>query len=533
MDWGTTIVDAGGSFHDIAKDAFDGIHKRLKGPINSTLPLLQDDFKKTYSNLMAKTREALGLSPEDSLSVENMQAQITTKIKHTIARLSVEAIADAALQAATGLEGPIGLILAEAVNFGVEAFTKYMESGYTFDHGEWVFIDMGEKPRRQDDQPIIQVKAESNFFSHEAFFEIPDEIEYAMVPHHSVGFIMGSAKGSGMWVVFNFETGKEEERDVKELRPCPAQLKTKLDASEDFSVVREVKFLKDHDPTLKSYLPTESGQVVIFRKQPHTIIEVTGDRYLLETKSGKRVEVSASQLEGGRTENTASWDHSRVHLGSFTSKSTDTVFIGEWIWVAAENFRRDIRANMGRRRLTVPAIANEVDPKDRVLALVDFVKDTTVHYTRAYDGVQTTSTVNQVYGVKDDIARILNSNKAAKKFKSSVLHNNDVQDNPLGEALPMLTLGKGPPGTTDPQEMKPHMKFDRATKYPTRPSLQMAGMTETIVAEYQTRQDDEFYGDDRVYDRYEIIPGVDKSGSGSGFTIIVAALALVAFVMMS
>ena len=533
MDWGTNIVDAGGSFHDIAKDAFDGIHKRLKeGPLNSTLPLLQDDFKKTYNNLMSRTREALGMSAEESLSVENMQSQLTKKIKGTIARLSIEAVADALLQAATGLEGPVGLIIAEAINFGVEAFKKYLEEGYSFQHGEWVFIDLGERPRRQGDKNILQIKADSNFFSHEAFFAVPDDIEYSMVPHHALGFIMGSGE-RGDWVVFNFETGKEEERGLKELRPCPAELKTKLDASEDFSVVREVKFLKDHDPTLKSYLPTESGQVVLFHKEPHTIIEREGDKYMLESKAGTRIEVSSFELEGGRTENTASWDHSLIHLGSFTSKSTDALFVGEWVWVPANDFRIDMRTNMGRRLLKVPPITNTIDPKDRLLALVDFVKGRMVHYTRAYDGVQSTSTVNQVYGAKDDIVRVLNSNKAAQQFKSSVLHNNDVQDLPLGEALPLLTLGKGPPGTTDPQDMQSHMKFDQAKATEPAFSVYKPGMTEDISDEVRARREDEFYGDDRLYDRFKIVPAVDKSNSGSGFAILVGGLALVAIVMMA
>ena len=187
----------------------------------------------------------------------------------------------------TDLEGPLGLLIGEAVNLGIEAFREFISDSYNYKPGEWVFIDMGERPRRPNDRDLVQIKTEQSIFSPEAFFSVPDEVEYSMVPHHVIGFIMGQGEKSGDWVVFNFESGDEEPRRSDEIRPCPQELKDKMDKSDDFSLVREVKFLKDHDPTLKSYLPTEAGQEVFFAKKSYIVVEREGDNFVIEGKNGK------------------------------------------------------------------------------------------------------------------------------------------------------------------------------------------------------------------------------------------------------
>ena len=516
MDWGTTIVDAGGSFHDIAKSAFDGIHKEGGQFIDATQSILNQDFSKTYQRLLAKTKKTLGLNAEDELSLENMQSQVGSKIKHHIARIGVEAIADGVLNIATDLEGPLGLLIGEAVNLGIEAFREFISDSYNYKPGEWVFIDMGERPRRPNDRDLVQIKTEQSIFSPEAFFSVPDEVEYSMVPHHVIGFIMGQGEKSGDWVVFNFESGDEEPRRSDEIRPCPQELKDKMDKSDDFSLVREVKFLKDHDPTLKSYLPTEAGQEVFFEKKSYIVVEREGDNFVIEGKNGKRLKVTTSELTGGRVSNTASWDRDSLHLGSFTSRSPDALFVGEWVWVPAQDLMR------GRR------LAHGVSRESKVLALVDYIQEDNVHFTRAYDGKQSQLKINQVYGVKSEVVGVLNGNTAAKQFKQRVLHNNETKSHPLGKALPLLTLGKGPPGLTDPEKMNPHMKFKNESPREVGDVEILPGNADKAIAK-EARNKEEYDMEDRPYDTYAVQPAEGGSEGGS-FTVVVGAAILIALV---
>ena len=64
-DWGTSIVDAGGSFHDIATNAFDSLSSGAKQPLNVTEKLLREDFSDTWNSFREKTSAEFGLDAGD------------------------------------------------------------------------------------------------------------------------------------------------------------------------------------------------------------------------------------------------------------------------------------------------------------------------------------------------------------------------------------------------------------------------------------------------------------------------------------
>ena len=70
---------------------------------------------------------------------------------------------------------------------------------------------------------------------------------------HSVGFVLGSENNDYLWSVFEFSTGREKVFSDDKLRPAPHSLAQQLDDNPEFSLIREIRFMKDHDPTLKSY----------------------------------------------------------------------------------------------------------------------------------------------------------------------------------------------------------------------------------------------------------------------------------------
>ena len=57
--------------------------------------------------------------------------------------------------------------------------------------------------------------------------------------------------------------------------------------------------MKDHDPTLKTYIPTEPGQTVWLEKKPYKIVEQSGEEWVLEGNDGTHVRAHESDLYAG------------------------------------------------------------------------------------------------------------------------------------------------------------------------------------------------------------------------------------------
>jgi len=258
------------------------------------------------------------------------------------------------------------------------------------------------------------------------------------------------------WQVFNYETGNEEALHEDKIRPANDALAKQLDESPEFSTVREVKFLKDHDPTLKSYIPSDPGDTVWFKQEAWTIIEAFGQEYLVENKSGERARVGRDELKAGKKLHSANWNRSEIGRGSFTSLSPDTVFSGQWVWVpAGKMFAATLKDTDTRRRLShLRGEQLDIDEDHSVLAIVEYVEGEEVHLVRAYDGKHIVDQISDVHGVKSDVANTLNHSPSSKIYKKRVLEGKDTTIVPLGATKAALALGIGAPDLTDFAETK-------------------------------------------------------------------------------
>jgi hypothetical protein len=457
-DWGTTIVDAGGSFHDLAKNAFDSFSTNASQPLNITENLLRDTFKDTWQSFREKASAEFGIPMDEGLSLENIGKKLATGVATTALELGLEAGGGYLLAKAAQVEGPIGILLSEVVTIGIAQFSKAWIKE-TYEAGQWVILDLGMIPIRINQAPhVIQVSEAKSLWG-DSYIDLPDDVDYEEQPHHVVGFIMGPSTLTE-WVCFNFEEGRERIYDQEKIRAAPPELAAKLDKEEQFSLVREVKFLKDHDPTLQSYVPTQPGDGVEYKGEGYVIIDTFDDEYLIENLfTGARKHVNVTQLTGGKRTSTSAWKRGNLVDSTFTSLSPDSIFSGQWVWIpAGRKFITDM-LDLGKRRRM--AVVPDVKADSDILALVEYVEGDQVHLVRAFDGKEMVEPIDLTRGVKGELAGTLNHNKDAKRFKMDILEGKDPEKHPLGETLPDVSLGVGPPDLTKSDDMKPFMKVQK------------------------------------------------------------------------
>ena len=119
--------------------------------------------------------------------------------------------------------------------------------------------------------------------------DVPDDLDYKTEAKHAIGFILEKEDSGYEWSVFSFLTGKEEKIHEEKIRPCPKSFAAKLDSDPDFSQVREVLFLKEHDPTLRSYIPTSPGEIVIYQGSPYVIVTQSGNEWFIKSSDGTTI----------------------------------------------------------------------------------------------------------------------------------------------------------------------------------------------------------------------------------------------------
>ena len=444
-DWGTLIADSRGILHDVAKNSFDSLTKDIRQPLNPTQKLLSESFTTTFDQFKKRMGEKFNVDVSHGVTLESVSSQIGAQLKNTATRMGVEAAVGLVAAKVATLEGPVGLILSEAVTIATGEFANYFASKQDFKPGQWVFIDVGEKTRHVNENPkVIELREDSDIFGDQGFAVIPDDLDYSTEAQHTIGFVLGQeTAGDFLWNVFSFKSGQEERIHNEKLRPCPEAYATTLDDNPDFSSVREVLFMKDHDPTLKTYIPTEPGEVVWLDKKPCTIIEQAGKEWVVETRTGKHIHVSEGDLLAGKTLSNTRWNHDTMHLGSFTSRSPDALYSGEWVWIPAGDLIKKI---IGKRRRmgSVPAILQKMRPENQVLALVKSIEGETVHLVRAFDGEPIDLPQKEVKGSSSAIESSLDHDKELMQWKEDTLDTDkNPKFHPPGSIHPMLALGLG------------------------------------------------------------------------------------------
>ena len=465
-DWGTKIVDAGGSYHDIAVNAFDSLSSKMHQPLQDTSKQLQKSFGDTFATLKARAGNALGIADVENLSVENIGKQLIKGVSTTVGRFGAEAIGGAVLQKVGGMEGPLGLLISEIITVGVSEFAHHISGTPSFETGQWVLLDLGMRTRKINEKPgIIEVSSGHSIFGDD-FYVVPQDLEYSEEPHHGIGFVMGHAKGDYIWTVFNFESGYEEDFHEEKLREAPQSLAEKLDKTDEFSLIRDIKFLQDHDPTMKSYISSNPGDPVKFQGEVYSVVESRGQEYLIEGKDGSRIKVHSSKLEPGKTLTSGSWNRDRIGEGSFTSLSSDALFSGEWVWVrAGSSFLSKIKDTDRRRLKATPVDVANLGSDSKVLALVESIEGSKALLIRAYDGQEILEPIDRVEPASATIQRLLDTKSDSVRFKSRILDGHITDTMPLGNSLPSLTLGIGESDLTqsNTKGMHPHMSGPKDT----------------------------------------------------------------------
>ena len=524
-DWGTTIVDAGGAFHDLAKNAFDAFSGSNSKPLNATVDIMKQSFSKTWEEFRETTSKEFGLSLDEGLSLESVGKQLMSGFAKQAIEFGVEAAGGVLLSKVAGIEGPIGILMSQIVTVGIAEFSKRFVR-VSYKPGQWVILELEPLPVRINQKPhVIQVSEKTRLWG-DSYIDLPDDIDYMETPHHSIGCIMGPGDSHAEWVVFIFEQGKESRMAEKKIRAAPDDLAKTLDKNREFSLVREVLFLKDHDPTLKSYVPTEPGDTVYYKKQEYLIIDTFDDEFIIEhTKNGTKIHVNVSELVGGERGNSSNWRKGHPNNNSFTSLSPDTIYSGQWVWMpAGKKFIDTVDLMVSRRRLKV---APAIKPDTEILGLVEFIDGKEVHLVRAFDGKKITEPLDLTRGVKKEVAEVLNHNKDAKKYKVAVLKGQNTETNPLGKYMHDMTLGIGAPDLTDADKMEPLMKQIREFKADTaiRQIAADRNALNAIKQPFQDRVDDDSKRNNK--NRYSVGFGKFKDGSqpspGNGSAMILLA----------
>jgi hypothetical protein len=350
-DFGTLVSDARGVLHDVSKHGFDAFRGALSDPMNATDVTLSESFTSTFSLFKKSLSEKYGIDVEGGVSLENLGEQLKEQLMSTGGRLATEVVVGYGLQAASELEGPLGLLVGEAISILSTELVFALTRGTEYKTGQWVFIDCGLKNRIINAIPkVVEFGKTFDLSLHNlGIMDMPDELDYQTEAKHAVGFVL-QKEGSGYeWSVFSFYSGKEEKIHEDKLRPCPESFAAKLDADPDFSQVREVLFLKEHDPTLKSYIPTNPGEIVIYKGSPYSIVAQSGNEWFIKSSDGVTVRCQEQDLTAGKTLTSQRWENDKLHLGGYAQ---DGWFSGEWVWFPAGNFVEKLISGRKRRPTT-------------------------------------------------------------------------------------------------------------------------------------------------------------------------------------
>ena len=384
-DWGLKISDAAGNLHDLATNAFDSLSVETRPALNLTEKALNQSFGKTFTALKAKAMSNLGIPDDTDITVENLSGLVMEKVMDAAGKLAGDVIVSGITSAVGDIEGPIGMLISEAATLAISAFENE-EEHHIYSPGQWVLVDSGQRSRAINQKKgVVQLEKHTSLWG-DSYYEVPGEMDFEETTH-SIGFIMGSENNNYLWTVFLFSTGRETVLHEDKLRPAPRQLAERLDDNPELSLIREIRFMKDHDPTLKSYLPTDIGAHVYFKGERNSVVQCKGKEYVIENEQGLRRAVNAAELKAGTTLNSSAWNRETIALGTFNSLSPDTLFSGEWVWIPAGNKFVDSLESKSKRRLQeVVNVGEMIAPEGKILGMVTKIQGQKVSVVRAFDG---------------------------------------------------------------------------------------------------------------------------------------------------
>lgn len=441
VDFGTLITDSRGILHDISKDAFDS----FQGGIKTNGGDLLENFSGAFEGFKTKITEKYGIDASQGLSLESLQKQLID----VGGKVAFDGLTSMGLKLAVDLEGPLGIIVSEGLSILYSELSFAMSSDVEYKVGQWVFLDCGMRTRMINAIPkVIQLGQSYNIMGNA---EIPDDLDYTSEAKHAIGFVLQRETSGYEWSVFSFLSGREEKMHQDKIRPCPEAFANKLDNDMDFSNVRKALFLKEHDPTLKSYIPTNPGETVYYKGTPHFVVSQAGDEWVIRSADGVTVRCTEQDLLAGKTLTSQKWRTDSVHLGSYRQ---DGFFSGEWVWIPAGKFVEELTQSRQRRLAAVPPALATMQADNRILGLVKTIQGQRLDVVRAYDGKELVEPWRDILPASDSVQGLLNRDKYCGPWRSRVLEGaNPTQVTP-GEYRPMLTLGLGEVSSEELQKIE-------------------------------------------------------------------------------
>ena len=517
-----------------SRDAKGILHKALESSFSQAMdsghfPKVKkfaSSFKKFKSTLSAE----LGLNLDNGIVLEDIGSQIKNFLASTAVRTGVETAVSFAATALIGLEGPVGIILSEAISLAGGELIHYLAAGGgAFKRGDWVILDLGLRSKILNQIPRV-VELASGFAG---FTEIPDEVDYLPEAKHTFGFFIEETP-EGEVLVFSFEDGGEHQLTPERVKLCPDSLKKKIEDDDSFNKLREAYFEDLVEPMLHVDIPTATGATVFYKNKEVKIVEVEFPEYIVETANGIQLQVTQDDLTAGKSEGTSSYNPKTQHLGSFQSLENGRFFSGQWIWMPANDVFEKIE---GRRSLA----AIEIDypaPTSKVLGLVESVMGSEIVAYRAYDGKGERVLKSNIVLASDGIQRTLNSDVITKRWKGRVMDDLDPEENPPGEEKPYLALGFG-----NQAEIKFELDSGMDPKYVKGSDVAMVSTTlekdSLIQRQYAEVLDAEEARMRVQKDIRRYVPAIDSSEYEPGFLdsefgpVLLIAVAVGIFVVLS
>ena len=135
-DYGTRIVDAGGSFHDLATNAFDTLSK---------LHYTDKTFQEEFDSLKVRALKEVGIELDGDLTVENMTRAVLQQVGPQALKFGIDTLAGAVINKLGDLEGPMGMLVSEALSIAVNEFSQVFTGHQKFKPGQWVLLHLDQK----------------------------------------------------------------------------------------------------------------------------------------------------------------------------------------------------------------------------------------------------------------------------------------------------------------------------------------------------------------------------------------------------
>ena len=285
--------------------------------------------------------------------------------------------------------------------------------------GEWVAIHNG----------VERIGAKIKEIKGKVFgdtkLKAPVKVERAV----SIGFCMGDGDIPGTKKIFNFETGRPEDRFPRELLVVDKAHQEKLDNNKIWSKIKNIVLGKDaHPAELDTAVPVDPGSEVVYKGEAYTVVGCDGFDARIKNKL-RTITVSVSLLTRGRVVHTNSHNYSENVDGGFNAGSKSKLFRGQWVWLPPRAQTKKIYHRAGWE-----------------LGVLRIINEATADGYYAMDGIRFATHISQVTPCPQHDQDWMDNHADFLKFKIAAVKGVSVSAYKLGrdhmlEVLGLKTVG--------------------------------------------------------------------------------------------